>query len=88
MRTHRSDLVSLVMGIIFVALGVRFLQPGAQIWSIDWSWLWPAALLLGGVLVLASARSRDRDREHDRERDPAPATDESPLEDSAGPVAP
>ena len=80
MRPHRSDLVSLVMGIIFVALGLRFLQPGAQVWSIDWSWLWPGALILGGLLVLASARTRARD--------PEPAIDEPPLEDPAGPVTP
>ena len=79
MRSHRSDVVSLVMGIVFLALGVRFLQPGAQVWTIDWSWLWPAALLLGALLVLASARSRGRD--------PEPAANE-PLEDPAGPIAP
>ena len=79
MRTHRSDFVSLVVGIVFLALGVRFLQPGAQVWSIDWSWLWPAALLLGALLVLASARARGRG--------PEPASDE-PLEDPAGPIAP
>ena len=79
MRTHRSDLVSLVMGLVFVALGVQFAQPGTQAWTIDWSWLWPAALLLGALLVLASARSRDRD--------PEPVAEEPPLEDPGGPVA-
>jgi hypothetical protein len=79
MRRHRADLVSLVLGLVFVALGVRFLQPGAQLWSIDWSWAWPAVLLLAGLVVLASARSRDREPD---------AVADQPLEDPAGPVAP
>lgn len=83
MRTHRSDLVSLVMGLVFLALGLRFLQPGAQVWRMDWSWVWPAVLLLGGVLVLASARSRAIDV-----RPAVQSVDDPMSEDPAGPVAP
>ena len=82
MRTHRSDLVSLVMGLVFLALGLRFLQPGAQVWRMDWSWVWPAVLLLGGVLVLASARSKPDDAEVG-----GPPAADPPSEDPAGPVA-
>lgn len=57
MRRHRLDPVSLVFGLLFTAVGLVFFAGDVEIWWLDWSWFWPGALLLLGVMVLVSSRS-------------------------------
>lgn len=57
MRTHRFEPVSLVFGLIFAGVGVVFLQADVDLWRVDWTWFWPAALTLSGLLVLLSLRA-------------------------------
>jgi hypothetical protein len=57
MRTHRFEPVPLVFGLLFAALGLSFLQGDIDLWRFNWSWIWPAALVLTGLLVLVSVRS-------------------------------
>ncbi len=70
MRTHRFEVVSFVFGISLAGLGLAILQGGVDLWRIDWSWLWPIALVLSGVMVLASLRA---DRTADGQPQGAPA---------------
>lgn len=57
MRPHRFSPVPLLFGLLFLAIGVAFFGK-AYGWQLDESWLWPAALILGGVIFLASAGRR------------------------------
>lgn len=75
MRPHRFDAVSLVFGVIFGAAGLVVLRDEPRLWAMDWSWLWPAVLLVAGLLVLASIRS---DQRHDRHETAAVPPDEPP----------
>jgi hypothetical protein len=57
MKAHKLDVVSLVFGILFTALGlmfVAFTNPWRLVFiDLDWSWLAPVALIGLGALVLA-----------------------------------
>ena len=59
MRPHRFEATSLIFGLIFTGFGVWFLTGEADIWRLDWEWVWPVALLAAAVMVLASLRPRD-----------------------------
>ena len=66
MRTHRFDLVSLVFGLVFVALAVVGLIDDVWLTIPDLRLLGPAVLVLAGVaLVVTAARNRDERREPD-----------------------
>ena len=58
-RSGRSG--SVVVGVLFVLLGVWFLVR-EYLPTVDWDWFWPAALVALGVVVLVLAvRPRTRD---------------------------
>ena len=59
MRAHRFEATSLIFGLIFTGFGVWFLTGEADIWRLDWEWVWPIVLLAAAVMVLASLRPRD-----------------------------
>jgi hypothetical protein len=52
MKAHKLDVVSLVFGILFTALGlvfVAFTNPWRLVFiDLDWSWLAPVALIASG----------------------------------------
>ena len=56
MRRHRFEGVAFVFGVLFTGGGLWFLQGDVDVWHLDWSWLWPALLVLSGVMVLLSLR--------------------------------
>lgn len=58
MKTHRFAPASLVFGLLFAGIGLTFLQGDDIVWRVDWSWIWPALLVAGGVLVVMTARPR------------------------------
>lgn len=60
MKAHRTDLVSLIPGLAFVALAVTALAGAVEVDLVrDLRWLWPALLLGVGILLLAGT-GRDR----------------------------
>ena len=72
MRPHRFDPVSLIVGVVFAGAGLAVLTSSVDLWRVDWSWFWPLALTLSGVMILLSIRSK---------RDPNP--DATPSDNPA-----
>jgi hypothetical protein len=72
MRPHRFEPASLVFGLLFATAGLLVLTGNADLWRLNWSWFWPLALTVSGVLVLAGARSgRERNPDATPSDDPA-----------------
>lgn len=55
MKTHPTDLVSLVTGILFTAIAAVAIAGGLTVDVLSAEWVWPSALVLLGLLVLATA---------------------------------
>lgn len=75
MKTHPTDLLSLVPGLLLTAIAVVALSGNLDIDLLAADWAWPTVLITLGVVVLASAglgRSRGATEEHD-EHESAPA---------------
>lgn len=47
---------AMILGLIFVLIGVFFLLDQALPDFLDWEWIWPVALIAVGALVLLRAR--------------------------------
>ena len=58
MTTHRTDLVSLVPGLLLVAVAIGALTDNLDIDLVTAEWAWPALLVALGLVVLASAGRR------------------------------
>lgn len=57
MKRHPFDALSFVAGLLFLGLGVPLLVSDADFSFCDGTWIFPAFLILAGVVVLISARS-------------------------------
>jgi Domain of unknown function (DUF5668) len=57
-----ADRLSLVAGLVFVVAGVAFLLDALGVWSIEGDYLVPLALIVVGLVVLASALPAERRR--------------------------
>jgi Domain of unknown function (DUF5668) len=58
---RRPDRLSLVAGLVFVAAGVVFLLDALEVWKLRGDYLLPIALILLGIVVVASGwPARDR----------------------------
>ena len=55
MKTHRTDLVSLVPGVLFVGIAIIAFADRLTLELADARWVWPALLIVLGLAVLASA---------------------------------
>jgi hypothetical protein len=55
MKTHPTDLISLVPGLVSVAVAVVALAGGLTLDVLATDWIWPAVLIGLGLLVLATA---------------------------------
>jgi hypothetical protein len=57
MKSHKLDVVSLLFGIAFTAMGLVFLAFNnpwrVLLFDLQWTWLAPLALIAIGVLVMA-----------------------------------
>ena len=76
MKTHPTDLISLVPGLVSVAVAIVALAGGLTLDALATDWVWPAVLIGLGLLVLATAGIGRRE----------PATAQGP-EDTADEVA-
>jgi hypothetical protein len=52
---RRVDRLSLVVGVLFVLAGVLFLLDALEVWRLRVDYLVPLALIVLGLIVLASA---------------------------------
>ena len=52
--TRRPDRLSLVAGLVFVAAGIVFLLDAFDVWNLRGDYLVPIALILLGVVVVAT----------------------------------
>ena len=55
MRTHPTDLLSLVPGLVSVAVAIVALAGGLTLDALATDWVWPAVLIALGLLVLVTA---------------------------------
>lgn len=87
MKTHPTDLLSLVPGLLLTAIAVVALSGNLDIDLLAADWAWPAVLITLGVVVLASAgRGRSRDTTPTDERlEPESSSVESGDEEPAEP---
>ncbi len=91
MKRHPTDLLSLLPGLLFVAIAVVALAGGLTVDLLSADWVWPSVLIALGVLVLASAGLGRRgpaaadevatDRGGADATEPGPAVDEVPGSD-------
>jgi hypothetical protein len=58
---RRPDRLSLVAGLVFVTAGIVFLLDALEVWSLRGDYLVPIALIVLGMVVVASGwPARDR----------------------------
>jgi hypothetical protein len=58
---RRPDRLSLVAGLVFVAAGIVFLLDALEVWKLRGDYLVPIALIVLGIVVVASGwPARDR----------------------------
>jgi hypothetical protein len=58
---RRPDRLSLVAGLVFVAAGIVFLLDALEVWNLRGDYLVPIALIVLGLVVVASGwPARDR----------------------------
>ena len=62
MKTHSTDLLSFVPGVLCVAVAVAALAGGLTLDVLATEWVWPTVLVGLGLLVLATAGMGRRPR--------------------------
>ena len=61
MTDRRPDRLSLAAGLVFVAAGIVFLLDALEVWKLRGDYLVPIALIVLGIVVVASGwPARDR----------------------------
>ena len=58
MQRHPFDVVSFLFGMFFVGAAAFALVVGDELSGFDGRWVWPAIIMLAGVVVLGSALGR------------------------------
>lgn len=59
MYAHRFDPISLVAGMVLLAIGIPSLLGGFDLWTIRWEWAAPLLAIAAGVgLLLSGLRAR------------------------------
>jgi hypothetical protein len=64
---HTLDIVSLVFGLLFIALALPVLLTNTPL-TLDARWLWPAAVIVLGAIVAASGVRRGGDKPDETDR--------------------
>ncbi len=76
MKKHEFDPLSLIFGLLFLLGGIPLLVSRAGFEFFDGRWVFPAFLIVAGLIVLATAQFSKRDSETD---DEDPFSYEDPL---------
>lgn len=84
MKPHRTDLVSFIPGVVFVAVALAALFGGLRLDALATEWFWPVSLVVIGIVVLVTSSRSGSDADEDA---PDPAADD-PAEDDADAVDP
>jgi hypothetical protein len=61
MRRHALDVVSLVAGLVFIAIAIVGLSDWSWNFSLDARWILPVVLIGVGLIGLSAVLSRSRD---------------------------
>ena len=59
-RSSRSDAGGVIIGLVFVVLGIAFLLDRLDVWSLDLGLVWPVLLIALGASILLSGLLRRR----------------------------
>ena len=70
MNRHAFDPLSFVFGLLFLIGGIPLLVSDAGFELFNADWVFPAFLVVAGVIVLATAQFTKRDRNDDQAEDP------------------
>lgn len=55
MKRHRTDLLSMFSGLVFLGLGGVFVTGRVDVTDLGAQWLWPMPLILGGLFIFFAA---------------------------------
>lgn len=85
MKTHRTDLASLLVGLFFVAIGTVALVGEIDVVDLRFDYLGPALLIAGGLAVLLTTVGRrdDDDQPSSAPTETASRGDAATLTDAA-----
>lgn len=75
MKPHRTDLVSFVPGVVFVAVALAALFGGLRLDALATEWFWPVSLVVIGIVVLVTS---SRSGSYPVERSPDDADRDGP----------
>ena len=78
MKRHRTDLLSMFSGLVFLGLGGVFVTGRVDATDLDAQWLWPMPLIIGGLFIFLAAFRSEPEPEGevasvDEVTDPEPA---------------
>ena len=78
MKRHRTDLLSMFSGLVFLGLGGVFVTGRVDVNDLDAQWLWPMPLILAGLFIFLAAFRSEPEPEGevasvDEVTDPEPA---------------
>jgi hypothetical protein len=59
LKRHRTDLLSMFSGAMFLTIGGVFLTGRVDVTDLESQWLWSLPLLLAGLLIFAAAFRRE-----------------------------
>lgn len=65
MKKHRFDPLSLIFGLLFLLGGVPLLISSSGLDFLDSNWVFPAFLVVAGVIVLGTAQLSKRSGDED-----------------------
>lgn len=68
MKRHRLDPVSLVFGLLYAGVAVSLMAVGTSGWSRRVALVWPLAIVVLGVAILAAGRHGDEQPQEPVER--------------------
>ena len=55
MKRHRTDLLSMFSGLVFLGLGGVFVSGRVDVTDLGAQWLWPIPLILAGLFIFFAA---------------------------------
>ncbi len=85
MKPHRTDLVSFVPGVVFVAVALAALFGGLRLDALATEWFWPVSLVVIGIVVLVTSSRSGSDPVERSSDDADPDDSDRDASDRDGP---